>query len=125
VDGGQMKTYFSKRHAEALREKKLTVSFAKSLRTSIVRILNKFSVWGGWNGEENLTFDGAVASLLTFYGKEQLEAFDDKDQRVPTYFEGFIKGGYPNEVLDAIEAWFDQSRIEVRNVNGNYMTVWE
>lgn len=104
-----MKTYFSKRHADALREKKLAVSFTKSLRTSIVRILNRFSVWGGWNDQENYTFDGAVASLLTFYGKEQLEAFDDKDKRAPTYFEGFVKGGYPSEVLDAIEAWFGQS----------------
>jgi hypothetical protein len=104
-----MKTYFSKRHADALRKKKLTVSFTKPLRTSIVKILSRFSIWGGWNEEENLTFDRAVASLLTFYGKEQLEAFDDKDKRVPTYFEGFVKGGYPSEVLDAIEAWFDQS----------------
>ena len=104
-----MKTYFSKRHADALRKKKLAVSFTKPLRTSIVRILSRFSVWGGWNEGENFTFDGAVASLLTFYGKVQLEAFDDKDKRVPTYFEGFVKGGYPSEVLDAIEAWFDQS----------------
>jgi hypothetical protein len=104
-----MKTYFSKRHADALRKKKLTVSFTKPLRTSIVRILSKFSVWGGWNEGENFTFDRAVESLLTFYGKEQLEAFDDKDKRVPTCFEGFVKGGYPSEVLDAIEAWFDQS----------------
>jgi hypothetical protein len=104
-----MKTYFSKRHADALRNKKLIVSFTKPLRTSIVKILSRFSVWGGWNEGENFTFDGAVTSLLTFYGKEQLEAFDDKDKRVPTYFEGFVKGGYPSEVLDAIEAWFDQS----------------
>ncbi len=104
-----MKTYFSKRHADALREKKLTPSFTKPLRTSIVRILAKFSVWGGWNEQDNFTFDSAVASLLTFYGKEHLEAFSDKDKRVQTYFEGFVKGGYPSEVLDAIEAWFDQS----------------
>ncbi len=103
-----MKTYFSKRHADALREKKLAISFSKPLRTSIVRILSRFSVWGGWNDGENFTFDGAVASLLTFYGKGQLEAFDDKNKRVPTTFEGLIKSGYPSEVLDAIEAWFDQ-----------------
>lgn len=103
-----MKTYFSKRHADALREKKLSVSFSKSLRTSIVRILNRFSVWGGWNDQENVSFDEAVSALLTFYGKERLEAFDDKDNRVVAQFEGFIRGGYPSEVLDAIEAWFDQ-----------------
>ena len=104
-----MKTYFSKRHADALRDKKLSVSFSKPLRTSIVRILDRFSVRGGWNDQQNFTFDEAVTGLLTFYGKEQLEAFDEKDKRVSTYFEGFIKGGYPSEVLDAIEAWFDMN----------------
>ncbi len=104
-----MKTYFSKRHADALRDKKLSLSFSKPLRTSIVRILDRFSVRGGWNDQQNFTFDEAITSLLTFYGKEQLEAFDEKDKRVSTYFEGFIKGGYPSEVLDAIEAWFDMN----------------
>jgi|CXWL01.1.fsa_nt_gi hypothetical protein len=104
-----MKTYFSKRHADALRDKKLSVSFSKPLRTSIVRILDRFSVRGGWNDQQNFTFDEAVTGLLTFYGKEQLEAFDEKDKRVSVYFEGFIKGGYPSEVLDAIEAWFDMN----------------
>lgn len=104
-----MKVYFSKRHEEALWEKKISVSFSKAIRISIVRILSRFSDWGGWNNEENLTFDGATTSLLTFYGKERLEAFDDKDNRVQVYFDDFVKGGYPSEVLDAVEAWFDQN----------------
>jgi len=104
-----MKTYFSKRHSDALREKKLSVSFPKTLRSSIVRILSQFSDWGGWNGEENLTADETVNKLLTFYGKERLEAFDETNNRVPVYFDAFVKGCYPSEVLDAVEAWFDQS----------------
>jgi len=104
-----MKTYFSKRHSDALKEKKIQVSFSKALRTSTCRILNQFSKWDGWNSEENLTFDRAVGSLLTFYGKEHLEAFDDKNNRVRVYFDDFVKSGYPSEVLDAVEAWFDQN----------------
>lgn len=104
-----MKTYFSKRHSDALREKKLLVSFPKALRSSMVRILREFSDWGGWNGEENLTADGAVNKLLTFYGKERLEAFDETNTRVHVYFDDFVKGCYPSEVLDAVEAWFDQN----------------
>jgi hypothetical protein len=58
--------------------------------------------------EENFTVDGAVSNLLTFYGKERLEAFDEDNKRVPVYFDDFVKGGYPSQVLDAVEAWFDQ-----------------
>jgi len=87
-----MKAYFSKRQADALWNKKLPVTFPKPLRVSIARILKQFSDWGGWNDNENFTFDSATTALLTFYGKEQLEAFDQADNRVSTDFEGFVKG---------------------------------
>jgi len=104
-----MKAYFSKRHEHAIREKKLPLSFPKSTRTSILRILNKFSDSGGFDGEDNFTSDSAEESLKTFYGKTTLEAFDDNNQRVPADFGQIIVKGYPSEVIDAIEAWFDQS----------------
>lgn len=103
-----MKAYFSKRHSEAIRAKKLPVSFSRPLRTSILRLLERFSDFGGWDGEENYTFDRAEEALKTFYGKQRLEAFDAEDKRVPADFPSLLQKGYPSEFLDALEAWFDQ-----------------
>lgn len=80
----------------------------RTTRCSICRILNNYSSWGGWNDTENYTFDLATEALKTFYGKNELEAFDDSGSRTPTDFGGLIEKGYPGEVIDAIEAWFDQ-----------------
>lgn len=104
-----MKTYFSKRHSEALRAKRFPLSFSKTLRVSLARILERFSVCGGWNNSENWTFEAAEEALKTFFGKDQITAFDDQNQRAQTNLAGLIRGGFPNEVLDAIEAWFDQN----------------
>jgi hypothetical protein len=103
-----MKTYFSKRHGDAIREKKLPLSFSMAIRTSIGRILNRFSVWGGFDGEYNQTFEQAEEALKTFYGLETLSAFGADNERVPADFEQMVVKGYPSEVLDGIEAWFDQ-----------------
>lgn len=104
-----MKAYFSKRHSEALREKRFPLSFSKTLRVSLARILERFSVCGGWNNAENWTFEAAEEALKTFFGKHQITAFDDQNERVQTNLAGLIRGGFPSEVLDAIEAWFDQN----------------
>lgn len=105
-----MKTYFSKRHSEALRSKKLKLSFAKTLRVSVIRVLNKYSDCGGYNYSENFTIDGAAESLKTFYGTQNLLTFskDDSGKRIVGTFDDVIERGYPSEVLDAMEAWFDQ-----------------
>jgi hypothetical protein len=103
-----MRAYFSKRHADALRDKKLLLTFAKPLRVSLLRILENHSDYGGWNNAENWTVEAAENSLKTFFGKDHLSSFNDQDQRVRSNFSGVVRGGYPSEVLDAIEAWFDQ-----------------
>jgi len=102
-----MKTYFSKRHSDALRSKSITVSFPKALRVSIARILDRYSDMGGWNNEENFTFESVYGSLCTFYGKDTLDAFDENDKRVPASVMDVVRCGYPTEVIDVIEAWFD------------------
>jgi hypothetical protein len=104
-----MKTYFSKRHIDAIRDKKLPLSFSKPLRVSLVRILDRFSDWGGWNDNENFTADNATEALKTFFGREHLEAFDEANKRVKCDFSGLLRSGYPSEVIDAVEAWFDQN----------------
>jgi len=63
---------------------------------------------GGWNGSENFTFMNAAEALKTFYGRDELESFNDENARVHSNFEGVIQKGYPTEMIDAIEAWFDQ-----------------
>jgi len=101
-----MKVLFSKRHIDAIRQKKLPLSFPKNLRMTVVRILEQYSDWGGWNNEENFTFDQAEEILKTFWGKEEILAFDENDTRKPASFRRLILSGYPSEVIDAIEAWF-------------------
>jgi len=102
-----MKMLFSKRHEDALKNKRLSPSFSKKLRTSLLRVLRDYSDMGGWNGGENYTFTNAEEALKTFYGMEELESFKEK-ARVPSNFEGVILNGYPTEVINAIEAWFDR-----------------
>lgn len=104
-----MKIFFSKRHFEALRDKKLHVSFSKRLRTAILRTLEKYSQWGGYNDKENFTFESLEETLKTFYGVEHLEAFTDEGSRAPANVDKVILNGYPTELIDVIEAWFNQN----------------
>ena len=104
-----MRNFFSKRHQDALIEKKLHVSFPIECRRSMERILRKYSDWGGWDNVDNLTFEGATEDLLTFYGQDKLRAFDKSDKRVPASISQVIISDYPAHVLDVIEAWFYQN----------------
>jgi HEPN domain-containing protein len=116
-----MKAYFSKRHADAFKSGKFPLGFSRRLRHSILRILERFSDSGGWNNEDNHTFDAATEALLTFYGIPSLQAFSGSDsskERVNTNFAGLLQRGYPSEVLDAIEAWFDQQPRSARECEG-------
>jgi len=103
-----MKELFSKRHREAIKQKKLPISFSRNLRMTIVRILDQHSDWGGWDNQENFTFDQTEETLKTFWGTEEILAFNDLGERTTASFKGLIRSGYPSEVIDAIEAWFCQ-----------------
>jgi len=104
-----MKILFSKRHWDAIRKKNLPLSFSKSLRTTILRILEQHSDWGGWDNAENFTFDQSEERLKTFWGKEHILAFNENGNREPANFQQLIRSGYPGEVVDAIEAWFAEN----------------
>jgi hypothetical protein len=101
--------YFTKRHEEALREKRLKPYIPLRLRVTLQRTLNRFSSWGGYDNEENDTFLKTEETLKTFYGEEQLFAYDDDSKLVPTNLNGLIKSGYPARVFDLIEAWYDHA----------------
>lgn len=110
-----MKAYFSKRHGDAIRDKKWPLSFSAPLRTSILRILNNYSDRAGeYDDYENITFVYASEALKTFYGKDSLDAFDDSGKRVTSDYSKLITNSYPSEVLDAVEALFDTSPKQLR-----------
>lgn len=111
-----MKILFSKRHEEAIRKKVLPLYFPDKLRTSIERILSEYSDYGtlvdddGWEERNaNLNYHAATEYLKTFYGLKELQAFGKDDKRGPASFKEVILNGYPSEVLDCIECWFNNS----------------
>lgn len=104
-----MKVLFTKRHEEAIRKKTLPLSLSSRLRTSVLRVLERHSEWGGWDNAENFTFDAVEDTLKTFYGLSHLLAYNDKGERVPSNVRQVILSGYPGHVIDVVEAWFDQN----------------
>lgn len=104
-----MRFYFTKRHANALKAKKIQPSLPKRLRVAIRRTLKNYSTWGGYYNDENLTFYETERTLRTFYGEDQLCAYDKEDKLAPTNLDGLIESGYPARVLDVIEAWCDNA----------------
>ena len=99
-----MRFYFSKRHADALKSKKLVPYLSRKLRTAIRRTLNEYSTWGGYDQEENLTFEEVESLLKTFYGLDNLIAYDENGDLVPSNLYEVIETGAPARVLDIIEA---------------------
>jgi len=102
-----MRFYFTKRHADALKAKKIQPSLPKRLRVAIHRTLERYSTWGGFDNDENITFSETEWTLKTFYGEDKLRAYNEEDKLVPTNLDGLIESGYPARVLDVIEAWCD------------------
>jgi hypothetical protein len=114
-----MKILFSKRHEEALRNRTLDkhLTFPYKCRVAIERVLSDKSDYGNWIDEDglewrdaNTTYFIAEDRLKTFYGINKLQAFDEDDKRSDSSFRDVLLSGYPSEVLDAIEAWFDSNQ---------------
>lgn len=101
-----MRLYFSKRHEEALKQKQIAPTLPIKLRNSILKILNQYSSWEGYNNCENWTFEKTEEELKLFYGEDYLYAYEN-NTLVRSNFEGVIKNGYPSKTMDAIEAWCD------------------
>lgn len=105
---------FSERHEKALREKKIRLSFRQELRKSLVRLLWRYSVWGGWNNEENLTLEAVTNALLDRRGWDALQRWDGKQMVKADCFVDFIERGTPHHVLDAIELFLEQLEYKKR-----------
>jgi len=108
-----MKVFFSKRHEEAIINKKLRPSFTTKCRTSIERILDNYSEHGlyffddgGQDYNANITYYKIEETLKTFYGERVLRAFNPENKLAEASLSQVIINGYPSQVLDVIEAWF-------------------
>jgi len=104
-----MRFYFTKRHAEALKSKKLQPSLPKRLRVAIRQTLNKYSTWTGYDNSENYTFEKTENTLKRFYGDDQLFAYDSEGKLISASLVGVIERAYPPKVLDVVEAWCDNA----------------
>jgi len=121
-----MRFYFTKRHAKALKAKKIQPSLPKRLRVAIRRTLNDYSTWDGPDNCDNFTFYEIENILRTFYGEEELCAYDGEGKLVPTNLDGLIESGYPARVLDVIEAWCDNAeRSKVAECEKELNTLFE
>jgi len=109
-----MKAFFSKRHQEAIFEKKINLSFSTKCRMSILRILEKYSDWGGYDNADNDTFFSLAEDLKTFYGESELRAFNKDNKYVAASVEEVIHGDFPAHMLDVVEAWFYQNPKRLR-----------
>jgi hypothetical protein len=94
---------FSERHEKALRSKRLKISLRQELRRSLQRLFNRYSVWGGWDNEENFTCQAVASALLDRRGWQTLLWWDGKEMQPASNFDDFIEKGTPHHILDAIE----------------------
>jgi len=104
---------FSKRHEEAIFERKLGLSLPRKLRQRVWFTLEKFNFSYQYNPDpmSNWTETTDVLTqieeeLCRRYGVERLTALDDNDNKVPVKLKGFVRGAYPAQVLDTIELFY-------------------
>lgn len=104
---------FSKRHEEAIFEKKLGLSLPRKLRQRIWFVLEQFNFSYHYNPDPMNSWTETTdvltqieAELCRRYGVEKLTALDDNDNKIDVELKGFIKGAYPAQVLDTIELFY-------------------
>jgi hypothetical protein len=96
-------TLFSERHDKALRNKLIKISLRMELRRSLLRLFNRYSVWGGYGNEENFSFQKVASAFLDRRGWQILQWWNGKAMQPASDFNDFIEKGTPHHVLDAIE----------------------
>lgn len=100
-----MAQFFSRRHRDGLRSKRLQPSFPNRLRITLGRILGEFSEWDNWG--TNDSFLMAEQLLKKFYGQNELTVRERSGEYTVSGLDGLVQEGYPSQVLDALEAWFE------------------
>ncbi len=105
---------FSKRHEQAIYDRKLGLSIPRRLRRRIWSLLGRFNHTYSYqpdptdNWRESTTvLEQLPGELCHRYGEENLLARkDDEGPRVPVDLKGFVEGGYPSQVFDVIELFY-------------------
>lgn len=110
---------FSKRHEDAIFQKKIQPSLSKRLRRRIYALLVKHDFSYDDATETGYRYTTSVLQqaepeLCRRYGQDKLVAFNDSDQRVPVGLEGFALGAYPSQVFDLVELFSHESPPDVQ-----------
>lgn len=141
---------FSKRHEQAIFDRRLGLSLPRRLRRRIWSLLGRFDhiyyyqpdPTDNWN-EKTSVLEQLPGELCHRYGDERLLArADDAGPRVPVDLKGFVEGAYPSQVFDVAElfhaeipperrpefqhemnAIFEEERSEWRMADGQFFKV--
>jgi hypothetical protein len=113
---------FSKRHEQAIWDRKLGLSLPRRLRRRIWSLLGRFDhtyyyqpdPTDNWN-EKTTVLEQLPGELCHRYGEEHLLArTDDSGPRVSVDLKGFVEGAYPSQVFDVAELFHAEIPVERR-----------
>jgi hypothetical protein len=105
---------FSKRHEQAIWDRKLGLSLPRRLRRRVWSLLGRFDhtyyfqpdPTDNWN-EKTTVLEQLPGELCHRYGDDRLLArTDDDGPRVPVELKGFLEGAYPSQVFDVAELFY-------------------
>jgi len=99
---------FSERHDKALRQKKIRLSLRMELRRSIFSLFRRYSTWGGWDNEDNITCDSVISDILSRRGWRSLQWWDGSNMKPAKDFEEFVEKGTPHHIIDTIELFIEE-----------------
>jgi len=105
---------FSKLHAKALREKRLSLNLSSRLRNRLWQLLREYNDSIGvqrdpndrWIDNSDIATE-LVPKLHRAYGIESLEISGSKEEKVTVDLQGFIAGCAPEQVYDVVQLWYD------------------
>jgi hypothetical protein len=74
----------------------------------------RYSTWGGWDNEDNITRDNVISAIISRRGWRSLQYWDGKNMTSADNFEEFIEKGTPHHLLDTLELYMDELEIKKR-----------
>lgn len=99
---------FSERHERAIFDKKIRIGLRVDLRNSLLRLLRRYSTYGGYDNEDNFSFEIVSSEILDRRGWRTLQWWDGSKFCEADGFQEFIEKGTPHHVLDSIELFINQ-----------------
>jgi len=96
---------FSRRHKEAIEEKKLSISLSKKIRQKIIFCMKNYSRQHEFHFRCSIFPGKLKQELMENYGETSLKAYVDDTYQEAYSIEQFILGAKPEYVLDTIEVY--------------------